>query len=188
MSEARETKAGNEHRAGVRKKVLLVLVRATVITAASIAFILFAGGRMNDTAEELVVARNELAVFSKKQSLLDTMGHDAEVATRITARVANTFPSEDNVTVVADYISGLGTKLNVTTDVQFGFVTEGSAPFEELPFSMRISGTHDTVLTMLSALETGPYFIAVRSVSLTYSDVPGLVETHITGAALLKKP
>lgn len=151
----------------VTKKGLFLALRAFGVALTCVLLLIFFGGKIRATVTEITKARNEIAVFTAKYEQFDRLKKDRDMVQGSLGKLENAVPTADNVTVIVDYINSLGIQTGNIVVARFDANTRANeGAYDEIGFSLSVSGTLPSVLNLLSQIEGAPYLIAVKTVSL----------------------
>lgn len=170
------------------RKWLILAVKLLGITAASAVCLFYLSGKITKTTRAVEQARASLAAFHAKYDLLGQVRGNKEFIEPHLARLEAAIPTVDSFPVVSDYISGVAIKTSNVLIARFDPIpTLNERALRELSFSLNIKGNLSSIERFLAELETAPYFVEVRSVSVTLtSGLAGQAAADLTGVIYLK--
>lgn len=169
------------------EKILLMIARSGGIAIVSAIFLIFIGGQISASAEKIMKARGNLAVFNKKIESFDQIKKEREAMAGNMPKLESSFPSLDNLPVIADYFNALGAKTNNILTVNFNQgIRINELSLAEIAFTLRASGTPQSIANLLAAMENAPYFIKINGVALSSGDNMRSAELNTTGVVYLK--
>lgn len=177
-----------EYRLTTTKQALVVILRSFSIAAVSVVALFIIARGVTRTTETVITTRNDFAAFAKKHGMLDQLTRDYESIKDATAQLDGAIPTMDNATVVADYLAATAAQTANTVALRFDSSVKASegAPLNELGFSMRVEGNTASLLAFLRKIETAPYLITVKSISLSFDNaLTGPVSAQMSAAVYL---
>ncbi|OGD31819.1 hypothetical protein A3C91_00125 [Candidatus Azambacteria bacterium RIFCSPHIGHO2_02_FULL_52_12] len=177
-----------EHLPHVTKRGFLLALRSFGIALTCVILLVFIGGRIHANVTEITKARNEIAAFSAKYEQFDQLKKDRETVQSSLGKLENAIPTADNVTIVVDYINSLGIQTGNIVVARFDSNTRANeGAFDEIGFSLSVNGTLPSVLNLLSQIESAPYLIAVKTVSLAAeASLSRQLAAQLSGVAYLQ--
>lgn len=166
----------------------LVIGKSLGISIASITAIFYFSGKISGAAAHIGRSRNTLAAFNRKYEFFDRLKTDRERMAPAITKLEAAIPSVDNFPVVADYIQSILIKTNNIAAPRFDAVPKlNEAGLMELSFSLQATGNFQTIQALLKEFEAAPYFIAVQSAALTFTNgISGQTEANLNGILYFK--
>ena len=144
--------------------------------------LIFIGKQISAKAEKIKDKRNNFVAFTKQHDSFGQLQSAYASTQKNMAKLESAIPSLDNISEAADYLNSIGPQTSNIVSIKFNptphFTSEEE--FGSLGFSMNIRGTMITLLDLLKKIETAPYAIEIKNVSLS---VGGSVEGEIAASA-----
>ncbi len=173
----------------ITRKWIRLALRVLGITLASVVALIVLADHISRAALDIERARAERASFHAKYESFDRLKADrARVEPHLT-KLETAIPAVDSFPVVSDYLASAVAKTSNTATVRFDSVPSfrGGA-LGELGFSLQLNGSLFTITDLLRELESAPYFISVRSVSISFAQgAQGQAEAALSGVLYLKE-
>lgn len=181
--------SAKEYTLNTGKRTFVLALRTSAIAAAGLLALLFLAQSIASATENIVAARNEFTALTAQYGTLDRSERDYEMLKGVTENLEAITPTIDTVPAVEDFLTGAAAKTNVLLSFAFAsFPTQNTTgTLEELSVTFRIEGGEQSLLAFLNMIETAPYLIALRDISLTLTDTGGTLTAHATGVIYLKK-
>lgn len=171
------------------KRAIFIALRTSAIAIASLLALFFLAQGIARVTESIVSARNEFAALTAQYSTLDRSEQDRETLKGVTEKLEEMTPTIDTIPAVEDFLTGAAAKTNVLLSFTFASfpVQNAAGTLEELGVTFRIEGGEQSLLAFLKMIETAPYLIAIRDISMTFTDTGGTLTANASGAVYLKK-
>lgn len=178
-----------EYTLNIGKRTVILALRTSAISVVSLLALFFLARSIANSTENIVAARNEFAALTAQYGTLDRSEQDHEMLKGVTEKLEAITPTIDTVPAVEDFLMSAAAKTNVLLSVAFAsFPNQNTTEaLEELGITFRIEGGEQSILSFLTMIENAPYLVAIRGVSLTFTDTGGTLVAHATGAVYLKK-
>lgn len=177
-----------EYRITTTKQALIVILKSFGIAMVSVVALFIIARGITRTTNAVITTRNDFAAFAKKHGMLDQLARDYESIKDATAQLDGAIPTMDNATVVADYLTATAAHTANTVVLRFDSSIKSSEgmPLNELGFSMRVEGNTTSLLAFLRKIETAPYLIPVKNISLSFGNaLTGPVSAQISAIVYL---
>ena len=177
-----------EYRLTTTKQAFIAIIRAFGIAIISVVILFAIARAVTRTTNTIVTTRNDFAAFTKKHGMLDQLARDYELIKDATTQLDGAIPTMDNATVVADYLTATAARTANTVALHFDSSVKASegTPLTELGFSMRVEGNTASLLEFLRKIESAPYLITVKNISLSFDNaLTGPVSAQMSAAVYL---
>ena len=177
-----------EYRLTTTKQAFIAILRAFGIAIISVVVLFVIARAVTRTTNTIVTTRNDFAAFTKKHGMLDQLARDYELIKDATTQLDGAIPTMDNATVVADYLTATAARTANTVALHFDSSVKASegTPLNELGFSMRVEGNTASLLEFLRKIESAPYLITVKNISLSFDNaLTGPVSAQMSAAVYL---
>ncbi|MBI5913002.1 hypothetical protein HY839_01010 [Candidatus Azambacteria bacterium] len=178
-----------EYKLHVARQALRLTLKSFAIAIVSVTALIFLAGAIARTTDSAVRARNDFTMLTKKFGAIDQLTRDNDSLAGVTEKLESAIPTMDDLTRVEEYLTV--TAVQTTNDITMQF-SGGVGPsvgnaLAELPLTIQLSGTQKTLSDFLRTLESAPYLISVKSVSLSFSDsAPDAVTAQIAATLFLE--
>lgn len=177
-----------DYKLPVVKKGILLIMKSLGIALVSIVILFFIGRAINAKTLEITKKRNGFAVFTKTYELIDQLKKGNELAKQSKIKLDEALPSVDKLTTVSDYFNSIANKTNNIATIHFDTtIKTNELEISEIAFSINNTGTFQSLIDLLSAIENAPYFIEIKTISLSFQDnITGQANASLTGVAHIK--
>lgn len=178
-----------EYTLNTGKRTFVLALRTSAIAVASLLALLFLARGIASSTENIVAARDEFTALSEQYGTLDRSEQDYEALKGVAEKLETMIPTIDTVPAVEDFLTGAAAKTNVLLSIALAsFPAQNTTgTLEELGITLRVEGGEQSLLSFFNMIETAPYLIAIRGISMTLTDTGGTLTAHATGVIYLKK-
>lgn len=171
----------------ISRRWLVLTGKLIGITVVSGLCLVYLTGKISHTSGAIEQSRSMLGAFHARHDKLEQLKKDWEIIEPHLSRLAESVPSVNNFPVVSSYIASVATKTSNAVNARYDSIPVlNELGVHELGFSFQINGSLSTIHAFLAELEKAPYFIDVRSLSITLTaGLEGQANAEANGAIYL---